>query len=48
MIRSVDWRTAAALLLLLGYLVPKAVTKTSREPSATEDRAPHVRRTNGG
>lgn len=39
MMRSVDWRRAAAVVLLLGYLVPKAVTKTSRKDSATEGKS---------
>ncbi|TNN02579.1 hypothetical protein fugu_010066 [Takifugu bimaculatus] len=37
MMRSVDWRRAAAVVLLLGYLVPKAVTKTPRKDSAPEE-----------
>lgn len=36
MMRTVDCRTAAIVLCLLGYLVSKAVTKTLREDSATE------------
>ncbi|KAM9353116.1 protein FAM171A1 [Symphorus nematophorus] len=35
--RAVDWRRSAAIVLLLGYLVSKAATKTLAEHTATEE-----------